>query len=147
MDILGEIQVAGTCSDVNKLNTEIDAVYEALSKGDEATATRYAENVNGLIDFGVYYDNGNNKQADIEFEYYYETNEWTDGEYTYATTSWGFDPVIVFTNGNRNKIEDFFTEDAFGRLFESLDEFADSYNTVFGYFLEVEEDLVPDYNN
>lgn len=140
MDILGEIQVTGTCSDVNKLNEEFDAIWYALNDWDyetqqsktpdEATATVHLNNVNELLDLGVYYDNGSNKQADIEFEYYLELHE---EDYGYSWYRWDYYPVIVFTNGNRNKIEDFFTEDAFGGLIESIQEFGNSYDTVFGH--------------
>ena len=149
MDILGQIQVIGTCKDINKVNDEIDKVYDALrdydyeagvSKPvDEATAAQHTEEVNKLIDFGVYYDNGSNKQADIKFEYYYETyeHEWGSG------TAWGFNPIIIFNDGSQNKIEDFFTENAFNGLMESLEDFAESYETVFGYFFAKEEEITP----
>ena len=152
MDILGEVQVVGTCSDVNKINEEIEAVYDALrdydsetgnsKTPDEATAQKHLDKVNDLLDFGVYYDKGSNKQADIDFEYHLEIHE--DEWYTWA--SYNLYPVIVFTNGNKNKIEDFFTENAFSKLIESVDEFIDSYATVFGFFMEKEESVMPDYN-
>ena len=152
MDILGEVQVVGTCSDVNKINEEIEAVYDALrdydretgnsKTPDETTAQKHLDKVNDLLDFGVYYDKGSNKQADIDFEYHLEIHE--DEWDTWA--SYNLYPVIVFTNGNKNKIEDFFTENAFSKLIESVDEFIDSYATVFGFFMEKEESVMPDYN-
>lgn len=155
LDILGEIQVMGTCSDINKLNNEIELVNRALDDRDwetgnqkpidEITAAKHTKNVNNLIDLGVYYDKGCNKQADIEFEYYYEKEIFYDywGNEVGVGYSRGFYPVIVFNNGNRNKIEDFFTENAFSSLFESLEEFIESYNTVFGYYTETEKNFVP----
>ena len=154
MDILGQIQVKGTCKDVNLLNYEIEEVNKALdfydwetgeSKNvDETEAARHLEEVNKLIDFCVYYDNGNNQQASIKFEYYYEKehgydewgNEWT-------SYSRGLYPIIVFNDGSQNKIEDFFTENAFGGLIESVEALAESYADVFGYFFE--EEALPEY--
>ena len=150
MDILGQIQIKGTCTDINKLNEEIDAVYDALrgyddetgnSKPvDEVTAALHTEEINKLIDFGVYYDKGNNKQASLKFEHYYEEHyeedEWGN---SWGGASWGFYPIIVFNDGSQNKIEDFFTENAFGGLIESVEALAESYADVFGYFFEEEE--------
>lgn len=150
LDILGEIQVVGTCSDVNKANDEINSIYRALSDydyetgnsktPDEAAAARHTENLNRLVDFAVYYDNGSNKQADIEFEYYYGLIEEEWGTFS----EYGLYPVIVFNNGSRNKIEDFFTEEAFSSLIDSVQEFGDSYETVFGWFFEKEDAVMPD---
>ena len=150
MDILGEIQLVGTCSDVNKLNTEFRAFRDALhdygpdgyKPRDEVAAAKHTENINNLLDIGVYYDKGSNKQADIKFEYYLEIyqDEWTSWE------SYGHYPIFVFNDGSQNKVEDFFTEKAFSKLIDSVEEFAESYETVFGYFLPESEPVLPDYN-
>ena len=145
MDILGEIQVTGTCTDMNKFDEEYNIIVDALmydnstrpEPNDEEVAAEHTKNINELTEFGVYYDNGSNKQADIEFEYFYEYEEWMD-DWGYIGSSYqvGIHPVIVFNNGTRNKIEDFFTESAFGNLIDLMNEFVDSYTTVFGYFFE-----------
>ena len=141
MDILGQIQIAGTCKDVNKLNEEIEKVRNALDiynhetgesqERDEVAAAHHTEEANKLIDFGVYYDKGNNKQADIKYEYYYK-EEYGEG---WSSYSCGVSPIIIFNDGSQNKVEDFFTEKAFSKLIDSVEEFVESYETVFGYFL------------
>lgn len=154
MDILGEIQVIGTCDDGKAAFENIEAMWDALDTYDYETQTekpsdvdaanKYLEKVNEALDFGVYYDKGNNKQADIEFELYKEIyeGEWDSWENYYLN------PVIIFTNGNKNKIEDFFTEKAFGGLIESFEELMESYYTTFGFWFEkeVDEEYYPDYN-
>lgn len=152
MDILGQIQVAGTCKDVNKINDEIYEARKALrdwdsetgeeKTPDEAKADEHMKNVNNLVDLGVYYDKGSNKQADIKFECYFETHEEDWGSWT----EYGFYPIIIFNDGSQNKVEDFFTEKAFSKLIDSVEEFAESYETVFGYFLPESEPVLPDYN-
>lgn len=144
VDVLGEIQIVGTCSDVVNLNDEVDAVYQALSDYDwetgeskpvdEATAAKHTKNVNDMVDFAVYYDNGSNRQADIEFEHYYEKQVGNQ----YELISLGLYPVIVFKDGSRNKVEDFFTENAFDGLIGSAQSLVETYSSVFGYFFEEE---------
>ena len=145
MDILGEIQVVGTCSDANKLYEELDAMWAAIYSNEEgadvAKANVHLGKINNLLDLGVYYDNGSNKQADIELELLHKVFE--DGDWTWE--DYDLIPVLVFTNGSRNKIEDFFTEEAFSSLIESVERLGDSYATVLGYFLEKEEAVMPDY--
>lgn len=145
MDILGQIQVTGKCSNGVKLWEEINNVWDALDGWDDETQTekpadlnaayKHTEEMNKYIDFGVYYDKGTNKQADLKFEYYYELveDEWGSwGRY-------GFYPIIIFNNGSQNKIEDFFTEKAFGNLIENMMQLGESYGDVFGYFMEKDE--------
>lgn len=145
LDILGQIQVKGTCKDLIKVIDEVNAIFEALSdydwetgdakSVDEVAAQNHTNELNNLIDLGVYYDKGSNKQAGIEFEYYYEEIHDSDGDYDYILHSRDLYPIIVFNDGSKNRIEDFFTEQAFSKLIDSVEEFAESYETVFGYFI------------
>lgn len=142
MDILGEIQMSGSCNDAKKFYDDYEAMWDALysyddgsgnegTPADEAKAREHLKKLNDLLDLGIYYDNGSNRQADIELDllHQFEEDEYSSWDY------YDLIPVLAFTNGHKNKIEEFFTESAFESLIESIQEMG--YDEVFGYFLEL----------
>ncbi|MBQ8839133.1 MAG: hypothetical protein IJ005_07425 [Bacteroidales bacterium] len=137
LDIMGQIQAVGTFTDVMKAQTLLDNLWEALDEGNEASANNYIEEFNNMLNFGIYYDNGSNKQADIEFE----TVAYDD----YYDTYYDMVPVLVFNDDARYAIEDFFTESAFGTLVDNFYALVDSYSEVFAYFMPQDSELEPGY--
>lgn len=140
LDILGEIQARGTCSDAKEAAESIYAMWDALNSGDTANETdarRHLNNFNSKIDIAIYYDGGTNKQASIEFDLACE--EYDGWEYWYTI------PIIVFNDGSKYKVEEFFTEDAFEELIKCFEEFLDSYDEVIGFSKEVEVDHNTNY--
>lgn len=146
VDILGEIQARGTCSDAMELSEAFNDFWDAIYSeygADETAAKRALNNVNAKFDVGIYYDNGNNKQADIEFEYSHSRQQ-CDWDVNYdgfvnqddVIERYGYETVIVFNDGSRYSIEDYFTEDAFSSLIEHAEEFAEAFEEVFAYFIE-----------
>ncbi len=133
-DILGEIQVKGSCSNAKEAYEAIDSFWEAVSDydhnthtsktPDEAAAMRYLNNLNAKLDLGVYYDGGSNKQASVEFEMDKREYEWG--------TQYDIMPVIVFADNSRYTIEDYFTEEAFGNLLDRLEGFGEDYEDLLG---------------
>lgn len=123
LDIIGEIQVKGSCSDAFEAAESLDLIWDALyNSGSETDAERHLNNLNSKIDFNVYYDGGSKKQASVEFDlqcYKYDADEY-----------WSLIPVIVFNDGSKYKIEEFFTENAFGDLIESFEAFCESFAEV-----------------
>ena len=154
LDILGEVQVIGFCSNAMEASDEMEAFWDALySDGDvvnENAAQRHLGNFNAKFDFGVFYDKGNNRQADLEFEYRHNPGEEADWDINGDGLVNGNDryngyyeffPVIVFNDGSRYSVEEYFTEDAFGNLVEDFYEFCESFGEVFG--VEDEEVELP----
>lgn len=152
LDILGEVQVIGFCSNAMEASDEMEAFWDALySDGDvvnENAAQRHLGNFNAKFDFGVFYDKGNNRQADLEFEYRHNPGEEADWDVNGDGLVNGNDryngyyeffPVIVFNDGSRYSVEEYFTEDAFGNLVEDFYEFCESFGEVFGVEDEVVE--------
>lgn len=139
LDIMGELQVYGKCSNGIELYEEYDALWLALSDYDwekdeeksvnEDEAKRHLNNINAKIDFGVYYDGGSNRQATLEFELTYEQHKDEYGSWD----DYDLIPVIVFNDGSRYSVEDYFTEDAFSSLIDTFEEFCESYEEVFAF--------------
>ena len=157
LDILGEVQVIGSCSNAIEASEEIDAFWDALYNdkniADENTAKRHLDNFNAKFDFGVFYDKGNNKQADLVFEYRHNPGENVDWDINNDGVVNGYDryesyyelfPVIVFNDGSRYSVEEYFTEDAFGNLVDSIYDVCDSFSEMFGFsFAEELEPIAP----
>lgn len=126
LDILGEIQAKGTCSDALEAFNSYDAIWEALyDYADENEAQKHLNNFNSKIAISIYYDGGSEKQAAVDFKLASE-------EYDYGT-DWYLIPVILFPDGSMYKIEEFFTENAFGELMESFETFCESFAEVFAF--------------
>ena len=153
VDILGEVQLKGTCSDVKELNEAIDKYYDELSywddsmvsnsgptrTPDEAAAARHLNNINAKLNLSVYYNyDYTKKQAHVEFEMSKERCDWdpnNDGNYN---NDYDYDlmPVIVFNDNSRYTIEDYFTEEAFKNLLDKSETFAEGYDRLFGEYFD-----------
>lgn len=153
IDILGELQVIGTCSNALEANDAIEAFWDTLRENnpDEKTAQRHLDNFNAKFDFGVFYDKGNNRQADLEIEYLHNMGEeagWdingdgiVNGNDRYDDY-YSLFPIIVFNDGSKNSIEEFFTEEAFGNLIEDFYNFCENFGEMFGFGFAEELDPV-----
>lgn len=136
VDILGQIQVYGKCSDGMEAYEELNAVWEAYDAGSESEAQRHMNNFNAKFELSVYYDGGSNKQAGIEFEiisYPADYDRNGDGLINNDDCYYDIAPVIVFNDGSRYKVEEYFTEDSFSSIIESFEAFCDSFAEVIGF--------------
>lgn len=150
-DIIGEVQIKGTCSNAKEFSESMDAFYEALDYWDgngyrlpdEQAALRHLNNLNAKIDLGVYYDlDYTTKQAHVEFELDKQRCDWDingDGVQNSDDIDYDLIPVIVFNDKSRYTIEDYFTEEAFQNLLDRVDGFADEYDKLFGKYFEKED--------
>lgn len=112
-NILGELQLKGSCSEFDKL-VEIFS-EEIVSEKD---CERAAERASELLDLNVYYDCTSAVQASIEFEPLYD-----DGYY------W-FEPVIVFEDDSRYRFEKYFKERDFEDLLEVFEDLMYDYEDM-----------------
>ena len=145
MDILGEIQVKGSCTNALEASEELEAMWDALSNYDSETGAskkpdlnegnRHLDNFNAKIKIYVYYDGKDTRQAAVKFALSSYTDDYYDETY------YDLIPILEFSDGSKYKIEEFFTENAFGGLVESFYELCESYAELFG--LSIEQD--PEY--
>lgn len=153
VDILGEVQMKGTCSNAKDASDALEAYWDALRNWDdetgnektpdETTALRHLGNFNAKINLGVYYDGTETRQATVVFEMdkYTEEAYWDrngDGVTNEldAYTYYDLIPVIVFGDGSRYTVEDYFTEEAFERLLDRVEDYEDDYNDLIGTIVE-----------
>lgn len=147
VDVLGEVQFKGSCSNAKEVADLMESYWDALSdwdeesdsrkNPDEAAALRHLNNINAKLDLNVYYDRGNNSQAKVEFEIGKEVRDWDmngDGYVNSEDIDYFLLPVIVFNDGSRYAFEDYFTKAAFKALIDRVDEFAEEYDDLFGIY-------------
>jgi hypothetical protein len=120
INLLGELQVEGKCSDLVRMAELADAYVE-----DEDEFERVIDIMNSLIDIHLYYDCTSTEQASIELEPMMETDEYY-GEYYY----WA-EPVIVFNDGSRYLFYEYFDEDSFSFLIKKFERMVDEYIATF----------------
>lgn len=161
VDILGQVQVKATCSNAMDASESLDAYYDALSTWDdetgnektpdETTALRHLANFNAKIDCGVYYNGSSTRQATVVFEMdkYFEEAYWDrngDGVVNSADSYVYYDvlPVIVFGDGSRYTVEDYFTEEAFDKLLDEIEGFEEDYDDLLGSIEMFEEEALED---
>lgn len=115
LDILNEIQLRGTCSDFMLLYDYVMMLDESDSLTE---AERLVKNMNSLVDLGLYYDGGSNRQVKLEFEL-------VEDDYGYYC-----DLVLVFNDGSRNLFFDYFSDSFFTSLMEEIEDMIYEYEDL-----------------
>ena len=118
-NLLGELQLKGSCTDLRQLVEILDESFDS-----ERQCERAAENATELIDINVYYDCQSTVQARIEFEPVSEYDEYLGYE------SLWIEPVIVFEDGSRYLFEKYFKERDFRDLIENFEDFVLDYEEM-----------------
>ena len=124
-NLLGEIQMLGSCTDIKKMSE--------LGESDinsENSLERIVNNMNSLMDIGVYYDGTSTKQASIKLEPMVE-------EDPYYGNSYWIEPVIVFEDGSRYLFYEYFQEEDFKYLIKKFERMLESYENMFEDFEDI----------
>lgn len=127
LDVLGQLQVAGKCTDGVALAEYIDNFYDADT---DSQAERAVDNINNYLDLGIYYDKSVTRQADIIMDYYVYTDDY-DGYSWYE-----LEPIIKFPDGSKYAFYEYFDEDSFSGLSNSFDLWVSLYETMFEHYFE-----------
>lgn len=126
VSILNNLRIEGTCKNLLK-------ALEAI-EGEEydVDAAKREEMINKSIDVKLFFNNSSNASAKIEIECEEEKefDEWSDEYYYYQE----FIPVIVFNDGSRNSLEDFFNKYDFEETIEAFETLINEFEEMFyGY--------------
>ena len=108
----------------SKLTEYADSYIESESELD-----RIVNNINSLIDISVYYDGTSAKQASIEMEpMVYDDNYYGD--------SYWIEPVIVFNDGSRYLIEEYFSSSDFDGVVNNMESFVERYERLLDRYFD-----------
>lgn len=120
-DILGEVQIKGSCNDVMNLAEILEKAED--NEENEGNFKSYTSQANELIDLGVYYG-ASTKQAYIKLEPF-EEDDWG---YKY----WVSEPVICFADGTSySTFEAFFDEGSFSDFIDAVNDLANDYENTY----------------
>lgn len=126
VDLLGELQIEGSCSNALSLNDYIEIFYDASSR---TQVERAIDNINNCLDLVVYYDGTDVKQADVIMDYYVYEDDY------YGETYYELEPIIVFPDGSKYAVYEYFDEDSFSGLIDSFELWLDYYEAMFDHYL------------
>lgn len=127
VDILGQLQIIGKCTDGIALAENIENVFDADT---ESQAERAVDNVNNYADLGIYYDKSVTRQADVIMDYHAVVDDYND--YTW----YDIEPIIKFPDGSKYAVYEYFDEDSFAGLSNSFDLWLSLYETMLEHYFE-----------
>lgn len=127
VDILGEMQFKGECSDMLALAEYVEDFDYA---GTDAEEERAVKNINSLLDLGLYYNGSSKKTADMVMDYYVYYDEYWDEEWE------ELGPVLVFDDGSKYSFFEYFEEDAFEGLIDSFELWIEMYETMLEHYFD-----------
>lgn len=122
IDVLGDVQIKGSCSDILSAVDYMDAFYESEK---ESAVERALANLNNIIDLGIYYYGNNDKQADIVMDYYIEDDPYYDNEW------YEMEPIMVFSDGSQFAFDEYFTESSFRSVVRAFENWLEDYVEIF----------------
>lgn len=119
LNLLGEVQIKGSCSDLQNLAENLGGDFET-----ERQCERAAERATELLKLNLYYDCTPTVQARIEFDPVAEYNDY------YGMEDYWIEPVIVFEDGSRYAFDKFFRERDFRDLIQNFEDFVLDYEDM-----------------
>lgn len=126
IDVMGQVQIKGTCSDCQKLKNYLDEA----SKNDENEAKykSYISLANDLCSIDVYYDGNSSKSASVKL---LAMSQKGDEYYNYKEEYWRCEPALYFSDGTTySTFSVFFNENDFRKVINIYNEQADSYHKM-----------------
>ena len=128
LDILGKVQIKGTCSNISSLIDALDNANEYDNRYNEQDVRQYVSQANELLQANVYYNrNLNTVRANLLFDvdpkesYRWDYNTGTSYQtYKYIPTT-----SIKFADSSTYFITNYFTEDAFRSLVDMFNDLTD----------------------
>lgn len=126
IDILGKVQIKGSCSNILTLIDHIETLWDTNSN---SSAERAIDNMNNILDLGLYFDGASEKQADIVMDYYVEDGY--NGEEVYD-----FEPIMEFGDGSKYAFYEYFDEDAFDGTLDLFDVWIEMYEGMFDHYFD-----------
>lgn len=124
VNILGEVQIKGTCSNVKTFADYMDKADR--NDENESQFKSYVNQANSLLNLGIYFNGGSMRQAKVQLECF------EDG---YANWKyWTYEPVLVFDdNSTYSTFTAFFNEASFREVINSFEDLVRSYEKLIEF--------------
>ena len=114
------LSIIGSCSDIKKMLEEEEELLDDRDDDYTAYYTGLATIMNKYFNIIAVYNDTDEKIADIKWQGFY--NEGYDEEYDCTVIAAGCEPILVFPDGSKFSLEQFFTMEDFEDLFEQISE-------------------------
>ena len=114
------LSIIGSCSDIKKMLEEEEELLDDRDDDYTAYYTGLATIMNKYFNIIAVYNDTDEKIADIKWQGFY--NQSYDEEYDCEVISTGCEPILVFPDGSKFSLEQFFTMEDFEDLFEQISE-------------------------
>ena len=103
--------------------TEMETLNnESTTYNDKAYFEAIGDIINKHTDIVAVYNDTNEKIADVIIEGYYYEEEYIEDGTSYVVIGYGVEPILVFPDGSKFSLEEFFTADSFEDLIEHLED-------------------------
>lgn len=124
VDILGQVQIKGTCSNVKKF---ADYLEEADDNDEnESMFKSYVNQANSLLDIGMYFDGGKTRQCKLRID------SFEDGYSSWKY--WTYEPVLVFDDDSTySTFTAFFNESSFRNVINMFEDLIRSYENLVDF--------------
>ena len=122
IDVMNSVQLKGTLADAGRF---VDYLDEAERNDENELGFKsYISQANGLLDLGLYFNNGSARQGDVRLEPFAERY----GSYSY----WTYEPVICFEDGTSySTFSAFFNQKDFRSLINQFEKLADEFSDLY----------------
>lgn len=107
---------------------DFDKMYDELNEleweeyNEEEFYEKYGDIINKHVKIVAMYNDTNEKIADVIVEGYYYEEEYIEDGTSYVVIGHGVEPILVFPDGSKYSLEEFFTADSFSTLIERISE-------------------------
>lgn len=124
VNILGEVQIKGTCSNVKTFADYLDKADQF--EENESQFKSYVNQANSLLNLGIYFNGGSMRQAKVQLECFEDGYaNWKD---------WTYEPVLVFDdNSTYSTFTAFFNETSFREVINSFEYLVRSYEKLIEF--------------
>ena len=122
IDVLGQMQIKGSCSDVKKYVELLDNADE--NDENESAFKGYINQANNLLNISVYYDKGSVQQASIKLIPMLYESKWSSYKYWYT------DPAVYFNDGTSYSFENYFNEKDFRSVIDVFNDIIRGYEDL-----------------
>lgn len=121
-DILGQVQVRGTVSDIESLRNALDEADE--NSYDETAFKAAIDRANGLIDVNLYF-NGSGSPSSYMKLYASKDNSY------YYEEEWEYEPVIMFSDDSGySTFDDYFADGSFDDVADMFERLVDDFTDL-----------------
>lgn len=118
-DLMGMLQISGNV-DSKIVNDNMDKAYEAYFEGkEEKVIAKYVDAANKGLDLGIYFGT-RERQASLEYDFIIEYED----EYSSLMRTF---PVLVFNDGSKYSVEEYFDPEDFKKLQDALEKTAQEF--------------------